>query len=70
MLRLDPLLLAGAQSDELGIVSSPRREFGPEALLAVVASGGGVFVIAVRTGREDTSRRWFVSAWRLSRRSG
>lgn len=53
VLRLDPLLLAGAQSDELGIVSSLRREFGPEAHLAVVASGGGVFVLAARAGQED-----------------
>jgi hypothetical protein len=53
VLRLDPLLLAGAQSDELGLVSSLRREFGPEAHLSVTAAGGGVFVMAARAGREN-----------------
>ncbi len=53
VLRLDPLLLAGAQADELGLMQGLRREFGPEAHLAVVASGGGLFVLAARAGRED-----------------
>jgi len=53
VLRLDPLLLAGSQADELGLVSSLRREFGPEAHLSVTASGGGVFVMAARAGREN-----------------
>ncbi len=53
VLRLDPLLLAGAQADELGLVSSLRREFGPEAHLSVTAAGGGVFVMAARAGREN-----------------
>jgi hypothetical protein len=53
MLRLDPLLLAGAQADELGLVSRLRHEFGPEAHLSVTAAGDGVFVMAARTGREN-----------------
>lgn len=53
VLRLDPLLLAGAQSDDLGLMSSLRREFGPEANLSVTTAGGGVFVMAARAGRED-----------------
>ncbi len=51
VLRLDPLLLAGAQADENGLLSSLRRQFGPEAHLAVTAAGGGVFVMAARAGR-------------------
>ncbi len=53
VLRLDPLLLAGARADELGILGPLRREFGPDAHLAVVATGGGVFVVAARAGREN-----------------
>ena len=53
VLRLDPLLLAGAQADELGLMQGLRREFGPEAHLAVVAVGRGVFALAARAGRED-----------------
>ncbi len=53
VLRLDPLMLAAAQADELGLMSSLRREFGYQAHLAVTAAGGGVFVLAARAGRED-----------------
>ena len=53
VLRLDPLMLAAAQADELGLMSSLRREFGHEAHLAVTASGGAVFAMAARAGRED-----------------
>ncbi len=53
VLRLDPLMLAGSQADELGLVSRLRHEFGHEAHLAVTASAGGVFVMAARAGRED-----------------
>ena len=53
VLRLDPLILAAAQADELGLMSSLRREFGHEAHLAVTAAGGGVFVMAARAGREN-----------------
>ncbi|MDQ2802258.1 MAG: hypothetical protein M3Y41_06100 [Pseudomonadota bacterium] len=53
VLRLDPLLLAGAQADELGLISSLKREFGPESHLSMTAAGGGVFVMAARAGREN-----------------
>lgn len=53
VLRLDPLMLAAAQADELGLMSSLRREFGHQAHLAVTAAGKGVFVLAARAGRED-----------------
>jgi hypothetical protein len=53
VLRLDPLLLAGAQADELGLMPGLRREFGPEAHLAVVSQGNGVFVLAARGGQAD-----------------
>jgi hypothetical protein len=53
VLRLDPLMLAAAQADELGLMSSLRREFGHEAHLAVTAAGGGVIAMAARAGREN-----------------
>ncbi len=53
ILRLDPLILAAAQASELGLMPRLRREFGPEAHLAVTAAGNGVFVMAARAGRED-----------------
>jgi hypothetical protein len=53
VLRLDPLMLAGAQADELGLLNQLRREFGHQAHLAVTASTQGVFVMAARAGRED-----------------
>jgi hypothetical protein len=53
VLRLDPLLLTAAQADDLGLVSSLRQEFGPEAHLSVTTAGGGVFVMAARAGQED-----------------
>ncbi len=53
ILRLDPLMLAAAQASELGLMPRLRREFGPEAHLAVTAAGKGVFVMAARAGRED-----------------
>jgi hypothetical protein len=53
VLRLDPLMLAAAQADENGLMSSLRREYGHEAHLAVTAAGGGVFVLAARAGREN-----------------
>jgi hypothetical protein len=51
VLRLDPLMLAAAQADENGLMSSLRREFGHEAHLAVTGAGRGVFVLAARAGR-------------------
>ena len=53
VLRLDPLLLAAAQADELGLMPRLRREFGPEAQLSVTVAGGGVFVMAARAGQEN-----------------
>jgi hypothetical protein len=53
VLRLEPLLLAGAQAGESGLLQGLRREFGPEAHLAVTAAGTGVFVMAARAARED-----------------
>jgi hypothetical protein len=54
VLRLDPLMLAAAQADELGLMPRLRREFGPEAHLSVTSAGAGIFVMAARAGREDT----------------
>ncbi len=53
VLRLDPLMLAAAQADELGLMPRLREEFGPEAHLAVTASGGGLFVMAARAGQQN-----------------
>ncbi len=53
VLRLDRLTLAGAQADDLGILSSLKREFGPEANLAVTTAGGGLFALAAQAGREN-----------------
>ena len=53
MLRLDPLLLAAAQADELGLMPRLRQEFGPEAHLSVVTSGGAVLVLVARAGKEN-----------------
>ena len=53
VLRLDPLLLAGAQAEDMGLMSSLRREFGPEAHLSVSTAGGGVFAMAARAGQEN-----------------
>ena len=58
VLRLDPLLLAGAQlgdrvAAERGLLGSLRAEFGAEANLAVTTAGGGVFVLAARAARAD-----------------
>jgi hypothetical protein len=52
VLRLDPLMLAGSDANG-GLMPLLRREFGPEAHLAVTAAGGGVFVMAARAGRAD-----------------
>jgi hypothetical protein len=53
VLRLDPLLLSGAQGEDLGLMPFLRREFGPEAHLAVTTAGGGVFVMAARAAQEN-----------------
>lgn len=53
VLRLDPLMLAAAQADELGLMPRLRQEFGPQAQLSVTAAAGGVFVMAARAGQEN-----------------
>jgi hypothetical protein len=53
VLRLDPLLLVAARSNELGLVSQLRRDFGPEAHLSVTSVGQAVFVMAGRAGCEN-----------------
>jgi hypothetical protein len=53
VLRLDPLLLVASQAGDQGLLPSLRREFGPEAHISVTASGGGLFVMAARSGRVD-----------------
>jgi hypothetical protein len=56
MLKLDPLMLAGAQSAERGLPARLRELFGHEAHLAVTTAqeGGSVFVMAARSGRENS----------------
>jgi hypothetical protein len=81
VLRLDPLMLAVAQASSAsgdtsvgtgGLMPSLRREFGNEAHLAVTATGGGLFVLAARAGRENEvavaiRRRMFaIAPMRLS----
>jgi hypothetical protein len=53
VLRLDPLMLAGAQASENGLMNSLRRDFGPEAHLAVTNAGAGLFVMAARGSTEN-----------------
>jgi hypothetical protein len=60
VLKLDPLVLAGAQAAVAGLPAQLRAQFGPEAHLAVTTSAdrqgnavGSVFVMAARSGRED-----------------
>ncbi len=53
VLRLDPLVLAAARAGEADLLGRLRREFGPEAHLAVTSEGGSVFVMAARAARED-----------------
>jgi hypothetical protein len=55
ILRLDPLLLAGAQAGDQpqGMMAKLRHEFGPEAQFSVTESGGSVFIMAARGGTEN-----------------
>ena len=54
VLKLDPLVLAGAQADPLP--GRLRQQFGPEAHLAVTGdpAGGSVFLLAARAGQENS----------------
>ena len=56
VLKLDPLVLAGAQAAVRGLPGQLRAQFGEEAHLAVTATAdsGSVFVMAARAGRENT----------------
>jgi hypothetical protein len=56
MLKLDPLMLAGAQAGERALPARLRALFGHEAHLAVTTAqeGGSVFVMAARSGRENS----------------
>jgi hypothetical protein len=55
VLKLDPLVLAGAQAAMRGLPAQLRAQFGEEAHLAVTSApdGGSVFVMAARAGREN-----------------
>ncbi|TDH60706.1 hypothetical protein E2C06_20850 [Dankookia rubra] len=58
VLKLDPLVLAGAQAQDRagsGLPARLRAQFGPEAHLAVTtqAGSGSVFAMAARAGREN-----------------
>jgi hypothetical protein len=56
VLRLDPLLLAGAQANDTrqpGIMANLRREFGPEAHFSVTEAGASLFIMAARGGAEN-----------------
>ncbi len=53
VLRLDPLMLAAAQADELGLMPRLRNEFGPEAHIAITAAERSLFVMAARSGQEN-----------------
>ena len=53
VLRLDPLMLAAAQADELGLMPRLRSEFGPEAHLAVMTAKQSMMVLAARAGQEN-----------------
>lgn len=52
VLQLEPLALSRRYDDE-ALVNALRREFGPEAHLAVTASAAGIFVMAARAGQID-----------------
>jgi hypothetical protein len=56
VLRLDPLLLAGAQANDRpqpGIMAKLRQEFGPEAHFSVTEAGASLFIMAARGGAEN-----------------
>jgi hypothetical protein len=57
ILKLDPLMLAGAQATDApaGLPARLRAQFGPEAHLAVTTApgSGSVFAMAARAGREN-----------------
>lgn len=70
VLKLDPLVLAGAQAGA-ALPRSLRAQFGPEAHLAVTGdpAGGSVFVMAARAGRENAVAGAVVGRMRLAAES-
>lgn len=69
MLKLDPLILAGAQAAVPA--SALRALFGPEAHLAVAQGGGNIIVLAARAGQASdvakaVCRRMSAASTRLS----
>ncbi|WP_207449782.1 hypothetical protein [Roseomonas marmotae] len=57
VLKLDPLMLAGARmAAQRDLPSQLRAQFGPDAHLAVTGdpAGGSVFVLAARAGQDNT----------------
>jgi hypothetical protein len=70
VLKLDPLVLAGAQAGT-ALPRSLRAQFGPEAHLAVTgdAAGRSVFVMAARAGRENAVAAAVVARMRLASES-
>ena len=69
MLKLDPLILAGAQAAVPA--AALRALFGPEAHLAVTQGGGNILVLAARAGQasdvaQAVCRRLTAAAPRLS----
>ena len=52
-MRLDNLVLAGARTEEHGIVADLRQRFGPDAHLAVTVAGNGVFAMAAQASRAN-----------------
>lgn len=75
VLKLDPLVLAGAQAAALGLPAHLRAQFGEEAHLAVTTApgSGSVFAMAARAGRENaiaavvTRRLQLAAETRLTR---
>ncbi len=67
VLKLDPLVLAGAQAGS-ALPQHLRAQFGPEAHLAVTSdtAGGSVFVMAARAGRENAVADALVARMRVA----
>ncbi len=53
ILRLDPLLLARNEANQVALMERLKAQFGPEAHFAVMGGERSVFVMAARAGREQ-----------------
>ena len=53
ILRLDPLMIAAARADDLGVMPRLRQEFGPEAYLSAMTTPDGLLIVAARAGQEN-----------------